>query len=306
MTNQKRTSRWSKRNSPKRAFDALMTAIRSNIMNSLSDRLHVPLRYKRAFGEFPNLRNPKTFNEKICYRKLHPQPVFSILSDKIEARAYVKHTIGERFLIPHYGIAKELSPDLFEQLPNSFVMKASHGSGFNLLVDDKRNTSFAELYNLSQQWLSQNFYTVCRENQYKPIEPRLIFEKMLLDEDKKVPKDYKFHCFSAPDKEPVIYIEVSHDRFINYKVDFFDLDWKPVQVRSEHLNSNIDLEKPRTLDEAISHAKALAAGFSYVRVDFYLIGDDIYFGEMTFTPMAGLMKFRSRQIDEEWGALFND
>ncbi|MCM2131482.1 ATP-grasp fold amidoligase family protein [Larsenimonas rhizosphaerae] len=294
-----------KRYSPRRALDALMAVLRSNIMNSLSDRLHVPLRYKRAFGEFPNLRNPKTFNEKICYRKLHPEPVFSILSDKVEARSYVKHCIGEQNLTPCLGVARQLTPELFDELPNQFVMKASHGSGFNLLVDDKRHVTFPELYNLSQKWLSSNFYTVCRENQYKPIEPRLIFEKLLLDESGKVPKDYKFHCFQKPGEEPVIYIEISHDRFTNYRVDFYDSDWKLVRVREERLDSGIELEKPHNLDAAMELALKLARGFSYVRVDFYLIGDDIYFGEMTFTPMAGLMKFDSRELDEQWGALFD-
>lgn len=294
-----------KRYSPRRALDALMAVLRSNIMNSLSDRLHVPLRYKRAFGEFPNLRNPKTFNEKICYRKLHPEPVFSILSDKVEARSYVKHCIGGQYLTPCLGVARQLTPELFDELPNQFVMKASHGSGFNLLVDDKRHVTFPELYNLSQEWLSSNFYTVCRENQYKPIEPRLIFEKLLLDESGKVPKDYKFHCFKKPGEDPVIYIEISHDRFTNYRVDFYDADWKLVRVREERLDSGIELEKPHNLDAAMDLALKLAKGFSYVRVDFYLIGDDIYFGEMTFTPMAGLMKFDSRELDEQWGALFD-
>ncbi|WP_106475803.1 ATP-grasp fold amidoligase family protein [Phytohalomonas tamaricis] len=289
----------------KNFYNAMMAAIRSNIMNSLSDRLHVPLRYKRAFGEFPNLKNPKTFNEKICYRKLHPQPIFSVLSDKIEAREYVAYKIGEQHLVPCYKIASSISPKLFAQLPNSFVMKANHGFGYNLLVHDKSQYTFPYLYNLSTEWLSHNFYKICRENHYKRIQPRLIFERLLLDENHQVPKDFKFHCFKKEGEDPVVFIEVAHDRFTNYKVDFYDQAWNLIDIREDKYSSGQAIAKPKMLDKGIELALKLAEGFSYVRVDFYIVEEHIYFGEMTFTPTAGLTRFKYKETDEEWGKLFD-
>ena len=42
-------------------------------------------------------------------------------------------------------------------MPNAFVLKANHGSGYNRLVFDKRQVSYAELYDLSNAWMRSNF-----------------------------------------------------------------------------------------------------------------------------------------------------
>lgn len=283
----------------------LMRLARHHIMHVMPDRWHTALRYRRVFGEFPDLENPRTFNEKICYRKINPQPIYSLLSDKIAARDYVAHTIGAQYLVPCYAVETELSPATYAALPTSFVMKANHGFGYNLLVRNKANHPFPQLYNLGRYWLDQDFYDVCREAHYRRIEPKLIFEKLLLDDLGNIPKDFKFHCFKREGEAPAVYVEVTHDRFTNYRVDFYDSRWEMVQVRSPEISTGQPMPRPPQLDEAMRLALELAKGFSYVRVDFYLVGDAIHFGEMTFTPTAGLTRFKDRETDREWGALFD-
>ncbi|QEL12265.1 hypothetical protein FY550_14710 [Kushneria phosphatilytica] len=287
-----------------RRFGNAMGSLRHRIMQSLPDRLHIALRYRRVFGRFPNLRHPQTFNEKICYRKLHPEPSYSILSDKVAARDHVAGVIGSEHLVPCHAVCSELTPDIYHGLPDSFVMKANHGFGYNLLVRNKQDYPYPMLYNLSQAWLREDFSKISREAHYHDIKPRLIIEQLLLDESGNVPKDFKFHCFRRTGESPVVFVEVTHDRFSDYRVDFYDQDWNMIEVREDRFSSGKPMARPALLDEAQALALKLSEGFSYVRVDFYLVNGQIYFGELTFTPTAGLMKFKHHQTDVEWGRLF--
>ena len=38
-------------------------------------------------------------------------------------------------------------------------------------------------------------------------------------------------------------------------------------------------------------ARKLSGEFGYVRVDLYNVGGRVYFGELTFTPAGGILKF---------------
>ncbi|NLF41232.1 MAG: hypothetical protein GX587_00890 [Bacteroidales bacterium] len=70
-----------------------------------------------------NERNTKTFSEKIIFRKVHPLPVFSSLTDKIAVRDYVKRRVGEKYLVPLYGTYDRLTEEDIKHLPESFVLK---------------------------------------------------------------------------------------------------------------------------------------------------------------------------------------
>lgn len=283
----------------------LFQTIRRKLTRKLPDKLCVAFAYRRTFGKFPNLSHPQTFNEKICYRRLHPEPIFSLLSDKVRVREYVELTIGRQYLLPHYKTCQSLSLKTYNALPDSFVMKCNHGSGYNLIVTDKKQYSYAELYAISSQWLASNYYASSRELHYKDIKPQLIFEKLLLDEHGNIPKDYKFYCFRREGQAPVVFIEVTHDRFTHYKVDYYNTDWELVEVVEDRFTSGVRMEKPEKLDEAVELALKLSEGFSFIRIDFYLLHGRIYFGEMTFTPTGGLKHFKSPAIDRRWGELFD-
>ncbi|WP_106476520.1 ATP-grasp fold amidoligase family protein [Phytohalomonas tamaricis] len=282
-----------------------MHVVRKKITRKIPDKLCISFAYLRTFGRLPNLTYPKTFNEKICRRRLYPDPVYSILSDKVRVRDYVELMIGKKYLLPHYNTCRNLSVKTYEQLPESFVMKCNHGSGYNLIVKDKSRYSYATLFNKSTEWLASNYYASSRELHYKNIKPQLIFEKLLLDEQGNVPKDYKFYCFRKPGETPVVFIEVTHDRFSHYKVDYYDQDWELVKVVEDRFTTGKKIAKPDNLDEAITLALKLSEGFSFARVDFYMLQNHIYFGEITFTPTGGLKHFKSRAIDKQWGALFD-
>lgn len=282
---------------------ALPGRVRAWIMGLVSDHMHTRLRYYRAFKRFPNLRRPRTFNEKICYRKLNPQPAYTTLSDKVAVRDYVAQKIGAQYLIPCHGVTQKLTPEMYEALPAQFVMKGNHGSGYNLLVHNKSDHGFAELAATGHHWLGQDFYRESREIHYQPIVAQLMFEALLFDEAGKVPRDFKFHCFRGSDGARVVYIEVIQDRFTNYRESLYTRDWQPIATDGEATGPAAP--RPPQLEKAVALALELAEDFSYVRVDFYLPGESIYFGELTFTPDAGFMRFHHPETDRHWGTLFD-
>ena len=62
-----------------------------------------------------------------------------------------------------------------------------------------------------------------------------------------------------------------------------------------------DFPVPEKFSEMLSLAADMSKDFSYVRVDFYLLNNEIYFSELTFTPDSGIMNFNPLQTDLDWG-----
>ncbi|WP_441986096.1 ATP-grasp fold amidoligase family protein [Microvirga sp. 2YAF29] len=226
------------------------------------------------------------------------------MTDKVKVRDYVRERVGERYLIPVYKITTDMESIQFEELPSSFAMKASHGCGWNEFVrdNDGRNTEF--LRKKAQHWLGQNFYHVRRERHYKEIPPRIMFEELLIDRGVQ-PNDYKIHCFRRNDALTQI-IQVHFDRFGDHKVNFFTADWEAIPLSHGYKSlPPTQVQPPENLEEMLNVARILSSDLNYVRVDLYSLGGKIYFGEMTFTPGAGLMCFNPLCADKQWASLFD-
>ncbi|GHC23726.1 hypothetical protein GCM10010082_15080 [Kushneria pakistanensis] len=289
---------------PGAEYRAFVRKARRALTWRFSDKLYVSFVYRREFGTFPNLNNPQTFNEKICCRRFDPEPVYTVLSDKYAVRDYVAATVGDEYLIPCHGHTTELTPAIYRHLPESFVMKGNHGSGFNLLVRNKRDYPLQLLDSIGRRWLDADYYTMSRESHYRRIQPQLLFEDLLLDEDGRPPMDFKFYCFRRPDRRaPDIYIEVVQNRFTDFAVDYYDVDWNLVEVVQDRFTTGRRIPRPKRLDEAIEVATRLSEGFDFARVDLYLTAGRIHFGEITFTPTGGLKHFKTPEHDRWWGQL---
>lgn len=288
------------------ALDASLRGAWRRAKRFLPDSLFLCLSHWRHVGRWPNLASPRTFNEFILQRCLRPEPQWSALADKLAVRAFVKQRIGEAHLVPLIATPDVFDRALFDSLPNAFVMKANHGCGYVKIVDDKRQTSFEELSGLAQNWLAQDFYRASRERHYRPIEPRIYFEQLLLDQNGRVPADLKLNMFGRDAHgEPIIYAGIVSDRFGTPHGDVFDVRWNRVDIAVGHYpRSEIAPPAPPHWDEIVRLATCLADGLGYVRVDLYVPDGKIFFGELTFTPGAGVFPFHPDRIDYEWGRLF--
>ena len=243
-----------------------------------------------------DFENPQTFNEKIQWLKLYDStPIKTRLADKYLVRDWVKEKIGEEYLIPLLGVYNKFEDINFDKLPNQFVIKCNHGCGYNIIVKDKSQLDLEEVKAKLDQWMNENFaFKVSCELQYRDIEPKIIIEKFIENKNSDELNDYKFYCFGGK----VEYIQVISDRVGNtHKVSFYDTDWQK-QTWWDNVFYKGEVEKPAKLSEMMELAQKLCKGFNFVRVDlYYLDTDEIYFGEMTFSPSSGFMRWSSEEIN---------
>ena len=273
----------------------------------LPDSMFLSLLHHKCIGRYPNLLRPVTFNEKILQRSLRPDPRYISLTDKLSVREYIAAKIGERHLIPLISAPDEFTKKVFDALPSSFVMKANHGSSFVEIVRDKSDTSFEKLQHLAARWLSRDFYYIARERHYRSIKPRIFFEQLLLDQSGQIPADFKVHCFGGRPGRPIMYILVISDRFGSATHgDVYDVDWNHLDVAiGYYKRSATPAPRPKNLESVLDISAALCEDFGYVRVDLYAPDNQVYFGELTFTPGAGVLPFTPDSIDYEWGKLLS-
>lgn len=258
--------------------------------------------YEHYTGKKLNLKNPKEFNEKIQWYKVfyHPK-ILNQLVDKYAVREYVEKKIGKIYLNELYSVYDNALEINYDDLPDQFVIKATHASSYNLIVKNKKKLNINKTNKLLNKWLNKNqYYRTGQEWAYKDVKPRLIIEKFLKDGDNDSLIDYKFYCFTGEVK----FVEIHFNRADNHKRGFFDLDLKPLPFRYVSLEKSISSEvtKPSNFEEMITLSKKLSDKFPFVRVDFYAISGKSVFGEMTFYPSDGRKDF----IPDEYNAIIGE
>ena len=257
--------------------------------------------YQKTTGKYLDLDNPRNFNEKIQWLKLYDStPIKTRLTDKYLVRDWVKEKIGEKYLISLLGVYDSFEEIDFNNLPNKFVIKCNHGSGWDIIVKDKSKLDLTEVKARLDKWMNENFaLNGASELHYRDIKPKIIIEKFIQDKATDDLYDYKFWCFNGKVK----YIQLlSKQNLSEIQMAFYDKNWLKQDFAYSYPLSTKKVEKPRCLDKMIQLAEILSKGFPYVRVDFYLLNDDsIYFEKMNFTPDLGVCKWNEEQINIELG-----
>lgn len=187
--------------------------------------------------------------------------------------------------------------------PDSFAFKAVHGSGMNLLVADKkvfagnkgkysRKKRFTgeEMKQLARSWLVR-CYSCDIEPQYKHVRRAVIIEEFLGEH---LPYDYQLFMFGGrPFAVQVRKFEETARNSTGSR-----LRARVHQNRDRTPLTHLDLvnkmnqgpAKPpltSTVEKMFNAGTALAQGFRFIRLDFYVINETVYFGEMTISPMKG-------------------
>jgi len=214
------------------------------------------------------------------------RPILTELQDKYAVRRYVTERIGEHILPTLHWVTKDPADIPFDDLPDRFVVKATHGSHWVYLVPDKARLNRQDLIEKCTSWLGWNYYRRCREWAYKHIEPRIMVEEFLNDNTGLVPLDYKFYVFSGR----AHMIQVEAERFVGplSKYDCYGRTWDRLDIDVAPRRERIErLPRPKHLDEMIECAEALGDGLNFLRVDLYDAGK-VFFGEITVYPCAGL------------------
>lgn len=288
---------------PRKIFIYMNSA---HMLDRLPDEQFLRLLWKARFGSDLNLRQPRTFNEKMQWLKLYDRdPLHTKLVDKYAVKEYVTEQIGAEHVIPTLGVWTSPDEIDFASLPDRFVLKCNHTSGEGLilcknkaLLDQKK--ALSEL----RKAMKHDYYLTYREWPYKDVPRRIIAEPYMEDEEAaELGLDtlpvYKFLCFEG---KPRIVQTIQNDKMPNESIDYFDPSWNLLPFRQNYPNSPVPTEQPDCLNEMLEIAAKLSNPFHFVRVDLYQVNGEIYFSEFTFFSDAGFAPFDPPEWNEKLGS----
>ena len=269
-----------------------------------TDEQYIKWMFLRRLGYWPNLKTPQTFNEKMNWIKLNDKnPKFIEYADKVKVRQYINDVLGEEYLIPLLGVYDRAEDIDFNTLPDRFVLKCNNGAGFNVICKDKNSLDKDEVRYKLNKWLKTDFSRGKREWYYHEMPPKILCETYMEDKHSDTLFDYKVFCV----KGKVRFIQVDFDRFAEHRRNIYDTDWHLLEWGINFpRDEKRTVERPAELEKMIEFAEKLSAEFHQVRVDFYIINEKLYFGEMTFFSGGGFTKFVPSSIDLEIGRLMDD
>lgn len=242
----------------------------------------------RATGEYLNIDNPKTLDDKIAYMAFRSDTSeWTRLADKVRVREYVEECGFGDYLPKLYGTWERADDIDFDSLPNAFVIKTNNASATNILVRDKSKADINRIRKQLDEWMKIDYgYRTCQPH-YSRIKPLILAEEFLgLNEmgGGKFLIDFKLFCINGHPE----FVQVMSGRKENshsFDVNVMDMEWHehPEYCSEAHPRAT-DIKKPQSLQKMIEIATKLSASYPFVRVDFYEICGKPIFGEMTFTP----------------------
>ena len=270
-------------------------------LNWVPDSLYLKVLYRVIMRRKLNLKNPKEYNEKLQWLKLNDRkPEYSTMVDKYEVRGYIEDLLGDQYLIPCLGIYDSVDDIDIDALPDRFVLKCTHDSGSVEICKDKSSFDIEGARHRLSQAMKRNYYATYREWPYKYVKPRIIAEGYLEGDGGDL-KDYKVMCFNGEAK----IIEVHENRFVEGKVHtqtFYDREWNIVPLTQvETVTVDRPGERPRQLDEILRLSELIAKDMYHARIDWYIEGDKIYFGEITFFDGSGFESFSTPEMERMLG-----
>ncbi|SFO48201.1 ATP-grasp fold amidoligase family protein [Anaerocolumna aminovalerica] len=271
-----------------------------DLLYKISPESTTKILYRLKTGRKLNLNNPRTYSEKLQWIKLHYKDKLAPrCADKYTVRKFVKQCGCEEILIKLLWQGYNPYDIPFDELPQKFVIKVTHGSGGNIICRDKCQLNIPKTIKTLKRRLNEKYLPCYGEWFYGIIKPRIIIEEYLEDEKGCSPIDYKIYCFHGNPK----YIIAHVDRFTNHRSNMYDLDWNPIQnITMKEIDSSLNVERPEKLELLLDYARILSEKFIHVRVDLYLLQSKIYFGELTFTSDAGFVVIDPIEIEEKIGS----
>jgi len=278
---------------------SIILSIKQRIRKILPHWIILIREHRRLHGEFPNIIRPVTFSEKILWRNLFDRrSLLTQIADKAAVRSYIESRLGAQVLPQLYHLTTRPEGIPFDTLPDSFVVKPTHGSGWCQLVTDKSTLDRAALIETCSGWLNRSYYRETGEIVYKHIQPRILVEQFIDDGKGRPASDYKLFVFGGR----VEFIYVVTDRFTHHKRRLYTPTWERLDVRLESDDhAEGDVPPPPHLADMIAAAETLGGDWGFIRTDFYDTPAQLYVGELTMTPGGGRYRFHPKEFDRYLG-----
>lgn len=267
----------------------------------IPDRQHLKILYRAKMGKNLNLDDPHTFNEKLQWLKLHDRnPLYTRLVDKYVVKKWVAKKIGEEYVTQTYAKWENAEDIDISELPEKFVLKTNHDCGGIAICRDRNDFNLEVAKKKLAKHLKRNYFWGGREWPYKNVKPCIFAEEYLEQDGPSIGlTDYKLMCFGG--RVRCVFTCTGRTEG-DLRVDFFDTKWNHLPFTRHYPNADVPPDEPQQLREMVALAECLATSIPFVRVDFYEIASELYFGEMTFYPGSGLEEFDLENWDRQLGS----
>lgn len=267
-----------------------------------SDKKYLDLIFRYRMGYKIDWDNPRTFNEKLNWLKIHDHnPLYTQLVDKESVKSYVSDIVGSEYVIPTIATWNKPEEIDFDNLPNQFVLKTTHGGGNDGVVICRDKHSFERQKAMQKliKAMKQDLYRDSREWPYKNVEKRIICEPYIEDNKTGELRDYKFFCFDGEVK--ALFVATDRQKREEPYFNFFDADYNSLPIKQGHPVSPNLPDKPESFEEMKRIASRLSKGFPHVRVDLYEVNGKVLFGELTFYHFGAVVPFEPQEWDYKFG-----
>ncbi len=261
-------------------------------------------KFFRCHGYRLDLDNPVSYNEKIMWRKIFDRnPLFPVLADKYAARGYVVEILGkdsgEGILVPLLFVTQDPAEIPFEDLPEEYIVKPNHGSGWSIIVDREHRIPCERIISQCRKWLKRSYGRKRIEWAYNGVEPCIMVEKLLKDSRGRLAPDFKFYVFNGT--TGMVY--VLYDRFGCSTEAFYDRDFNRLRVNT-CFPDGPEISEPGNFGKMIKISEKLASGLDFLRVDLYDVDGRIFFGEFTLYPASGFYRYDPVDFEMELGKIW--
>ena len=246
-----------------------------------------------------NLKNPSYFNEKLLWLKYYvynQSPLIEKCYDKYLVREYAKECGCGHILNDLYGVWNSIDDINWDSLPDEYVLKLTNGNSYHIFKTKEQVTDIDRYKETLREPIKKRniIYRTSGDLFALKSPQRIIGEKLLRNPDNdNALDDWKFYCFNGEPK----YLLYVYDRVVadgsekaSQKPVFMTVDFENRTDYFKGSNSNIP-DKPSCYQEMLECARKLSKDFPFVRVDFFISEHKPVFGELTFTPYGGYLKY---------------
>ncbi len=295
----------------KLSFSNLKRAFLKRTMPFVPRKILLIRNYKKKLGRKPNLKNPQTFSDKLAWYILYYRDEkMRICTDKAAVRDYMKDIGMGDLLNECYGVYERVEDIDWESLPQKFVLKhtlSGEGKGI-ILVYDKNSLDLEEIKKTLHTWVDTPPIKKARAGLwvFENRKPRILAEKLLIEDENDDLPDYKFFCFSG--RLYCSYLIRNSTTKTNRhdgELGILDRDFRLLPATDADFNPITEQpEKPKNYEKMVEIAEKLSEPFPHVRVDLYNLDGKIIFGELTFFTNTGPNNHVPESFEYELGEQF--
>ena len=249
----------------------------------------------------PNNWNSMGFNEKIKIYGLNLTEEHGFFADKLRVKKYINDLNISNLKVPKLLKVLDKNGDLDLNIAKECVVKTNNGWNDIIIIKNnniekmiargkrlqpkKENYEFWKKRSLVPQKLKY-------EDHYKFIKPEILCEEYLGDNL----LDYKFYCIHGK----VELIKIVKGRFGKTCKLFYDrnMNTSKFTIKSYICKDvRLDNSEKNKIKEMIKISEKISSIFEFARIDLYLINNEIYFGEITLTPMDCNVRIQPPKYD---------